>query len=92
MDILFYDAIGKLKYNLSFGAVFHLLLGVMFIIFIPIDYTIVEGERNGRILGAMILALVGSVMQFFGLLLYRILPMRDNKMLVNLSGLMGHST
>ena len=92
MDILFYDAIGKVKYNLSFGAVFHLLLGVMFIVFIPIDYTIVEGERDGRILGAMILALVGSMLEFFGLLLYRLLPMRDNRMLVNLSGLMGHST
>lgn len=92
MDILFYDAIGKLSFNLSLGSIFHLLKAVLFIIFIPIDYTVVDGPRDGRILGCMIVALVGSVMQFLGMLLYRAFPMRDTHMLVNLSALMGHAT
>ena len=92
MDILFYDAIVKLKYNVSFGSLFHLLKTVLFIVFIPLDYTIVEGEHDGRILGAMILALVASFLQFVGMILYRLIPMKDNKMLVNLSALMGHAT
>lgn len=92
MDILFYDAIDKLRLNLSLGSIFHLLKGVLFIIFIPIDYTVIDGPRDGRILTSMILALVGSLMQFMGMILYRVFPMRDTKMLVNLSGMMGHST
>lgn len=92
MDILFYNAIGKLKYNLSFAGLFHLLKAVLFIVFIPLDYTIVNGDHDGRILGAMILALVASFAQFIGLILFRLIPMKDNKMLVNLSALMGHAT
>lgn len=92
MDVLFYDAIHKLRLNLSLGSIFHLFKALLFIVFIPIDYTVVDGPRDGRILAAMILALVGSIMQFLGLILYRAFPMREITMLVNLSGLMGHST
>lgn len=71
---------------------FHLLKTLLFIVFIPIDRTVVEGDHDGRILGAMILALIASFLQFLALIIYRLIPMKNNRMLVNLSAHMGHST
>lgn len=92
MDVLFYDGINRMKRNLNLTIIFHLIKTLMFIILIPIDYTIVDGAHDSRVLGAMILALVASAAQFFSSLLYRCIPMRRIQMLINLAGQMGHAT
>jgi hypothetical protein len=62
MDIVFYDSIQHLQKRYNLLAIFHFLKALMFIIFIPIDYTVVNSEtKSGEILAAMIVALIASL-------------------------------
>ena len=92
MDILFYDSVNHLKRNLNCYATYHLFKALIFIVFIPIDYTIINSPNDKRIMAAMIIALIGSFLQFLALLLFRCIAITNNYLLLTIAQLLGHTT
>ena len=90
MDILFYDSINKLKSSYTNSFIYHFIKALIFIIFIPIDYSIINQPNDNRILAAMIIAIVVSILQTFSELLFRCSSLRNNQLILNICRSLNH--
>jgi hypothetical protein len=90
MDILFYDTILSMKAHHDFIATYHFFKALIFIVFIPINYTRIHSPNDSLIMAAMIVALGVSVMQGLALVLFRMKVLGDNVMLLKVCGEMRH--
>jgi hypothetical protein len=90
MDILFYDTIVGMKAHHDFIATYHFFKALIFIVFIPIDYTRINAPNDSLIMAAMIAALGVSIMQGLALVMFRARVLGDHVMLLRVCGEMRH--
>ena len=71
---------------------YQFIKALLFIIFIPIDYTVINHPNSPDILAVMIFALVVSVLQFLSVVLFRVTTLRNNMLLLRVAQQMRHVT
>ncbi len=91
MDILFYDTIQSMKGHHDFIATYHFFKGLIFVIFIPIDYTRINAPNDKLIMAAMIIGLTVSMLQAVSMVWFRIKVLGDNLLLLRICQDMNHS-
>lgn len=91
MDILFYDTVTSMKHHHDFIATYHFFKALIFIVFIPIDYTKINDPNDNLILAAMIIALTVSALQAISLVAFRVHVLGDNALLLRVCQDMNHS-
>ncbi len=91
MDILFYDTVLSMKGHHDFIATYHFFKALIFVIFIPINYTEINSPNDKLIMAAMIIALTVSILQAVSMLWFRIKILGDNLLLLKVCQDMNHS-
>lgn len=92
MDILFYDSILSLKQSYLMTILYHLVKALMFFVFIPIDYATIKAPNDPRILAAMAIALIVSLLQSLISTGLRLSTLSNNLTLLKLSTEMNHNS
>lgn len=92
MDILFFNTFEKQKSLVFNEGVYHAVKALIFIIFIPLDYSLNTGAKAGIITVAMAIALAVSLFAMFGDILYYCIPLQNTKTMLKISKKLHHNT